>query len=721
MSHHFSELPHEQLLRIDQICSRFELAWHNETPPAIEDVLKDALPEDRPFVLRELIAIEIDYRRKSGATPTVSEYRRRFPNAQMPWLAELLAAPASVPPTASPPDPVRRQSESSSRIRKLGDYRLLRKIGSGGMGTVYLAEHERMGRTVALKVLRPEVQRDPQLMQRFDREVRAAASLNHPNIVAALDAREFQGVHFLVTEFVDGTDLDRLVRTNGPVSAVDAAEMLIQVAKGLQYAHERGIIHRDIKPANLLRDRAGVVRILDMGLARIDAGEDHSGTALTISGIIMGTAAYMAPEQARNTRRADARSDLYSLGCTLYFLIHGQPPYTGETAIDILVAHATLPVPKLAAGRTDVPPELEAIYGRMMVKDPDERFASVSELLLSLTAFTQNQRVPHNRSARRGQSRTKRMNMVAVAAAAVLLLAVLAALIAGRWNQSVPQREDVVPTAAVPSGSVTPEVRTSTDSAPSDQTRSDQVSGDSASGTQVSDDQVSDDTVTAPETTAVGDLLPATAHHRGGLRFNGRSSYVAVSTLVPEAGATYTLEAVVRPRTFRTSNVISWLGPDWMAVYLSANGHWGVARRLGSRSIVLSGIPEAQIDRTVHVAGVFGDSAPELLVNGIRVDTQTQVFNLPETSGGLYVGGVASALLPADQNDRFFDGDILGVRITAGRRELTPEVISDPLQADQRTLVLLPFSEGTGAMTRTLGELSVEAPIVNAFWIQDSR
>jgi serine/threonine protein kinase len=711
MSHHFSELPHEQLLRIDQICSRFELAWQNETPPAIEDVLKDALPEDRPFVLRELIAVEIDYRRKSGATPTVSEYRRRFPKAEMPWLAELLTAPAPVLPTASPPGPVRRHAESSSRIRKLGDYRLLRKIGSGGMGTVYLAEHERMGRTVALKVLRPEVQRDPQLMQRFDREVRAAASLNHPNIVAALDARESQGVHFLITEFVDGTDLDRLVRTNGPVSAADATEMLIQVARGLQYAHERGVIHRDIKPANLLRDRAGVVRILDMGLARIDAGEDHSGTALTSSGIIMGTAAYMAPEQARNTRRADARSDLYSLGCTLYFLIHGQPPYSGETAIDVLLAHATLPVPKLSAGRTDVPPELEAIYGRMMAKDPDERFASVSELLLSFTAFTQNEGVRHNRAARSGQSRPNRMNTIAVAAAAALLLAVLATLVSGRWNQSASLPVDTVPTAAAPSGTVTSEVQAPTDSASTDLTGSDPGSGA----------LVSDNTITAPETTAVGGVLPAPAHHRSGLRFNGRSSYVAVSTLVPEAGAAYTLEAVVRPRTFRTSNVISWLGPDWMAVYLSPDGHWGVARRIGSRSIVLSGIPAAQIDRTVHVAGVFGESEPELFVNGVRVVTQTQVFNLPETSGGLYVGGVASELLPADQNDRFFDGDILGVRVTAGRRELTPEVISDPLQADQRTLILLPFSEGTGAMTRTLGGLSVEAPIVNAFWIQESR
>ncbi|MGE3806090.1 MAG: serine/threonine-protein kinase, partial [Gemmataceae bacterium] len=220
----------------------------------------------------------------------------------------------------------------------MGNYVVLDKLGQGGMGVVFKAQHRRMKRTVALKVLSPKITSNPTAVQRFQREVEAAAKLSHPNIVAAYDADEDKGVHFLVMEFVDGSDLSSLVKKSGPLPVAQAADCISQAAQGLQHAHEEGIVHRDIKPHNLLLSGSGskrVVKILDMGLARVNADGANAAPAgeLTESGSIMGTCDYMAPEQALNTKRADQRADIYSLGCTLYYLLTGRVMYGGETAM----------------------------------------------------------------------------------------------------------------------------------------------------------------------------------------------------------------------------------------------------------------------------------------------------------------------------------------------------------------------------------------------------
>ena len=242
-----------------------------------------------------------------------------------------------------------------------------------------------MKRVVALKVLPPSYARDESAVLRFQREAEAVARLGHPNIVAALDADEFNGLHFFAMEYVEGSDLTRLVTAKGPLPVDQAIEYLTQAARGLKAAHDKGIYHRDIKPSNLMLDPRGTVKILDLGLARMEKEADLFGPAepdpgLTRPGDIMGTVAFMPPEQAYNARDADHRSDIYSLGCTLYYLLTGRPPYSGVTRMACLLAHREQPIPRLRDARPEVPPVLDAALRRMMAKAPEDRYQSIDAL-----------------------------------------------------------------------------------------------------------------------------------------------------------------------------------------------------------------------------------------------------------------------------------------------------------------------------------------------------
>jgi serine/threonine protein kinase/Leucine-rich repeat (LRR) protein len=264
----------------------------------------------------------------------------------------------------------------------LGTYVILEKIGEGGMGVVFKARHQRMKRIVALKILPPSMTSSPDAIQRFHREVEVAARLQHPNIAAAYDAGEADGIHFLVMEYVDGPNLSSYVKQVGPLQVAVATNLVVQTARGLAHAHEQGVVHRDIKPGNLLVNSSGHVKIMDMGLAALNTSmeTDVERQELTQSGRVMGTVDYMAPEQALDAKSVDFRSDIYSLGCTLHYLLAGRPMAPEGTLTQKLLWHQSEPVPSLHDVTTSVPPLLDAAFQQMLAKSPRDRQTSMTEV-----------------------------------------------------------------------------------------------------------------------------------------------------------------------------------------------------------------------------------------------------------------------------------------------------------------------------------------------------
>ena len=273
---------------------------------------------------------------------------------------------------------------------RLGQYELQQRIGVGGMGTVWKALHTRLKRPVAIKLLPAERTRDENAVARFQREMEAVGRLDHPNLVRAHDAGEAEGQHFLVMEFIDGVDLAKLVRSRGGLQVADASEVIRQAAIGLHHAHAHGLVHRDVKPSNVMLTTTGEVKVLDLGLARLTDDQAQTGEA-TGEEQVMGTGDYIAPEQGQDSHQADARSDVYSLGCTLYFLLSGRPPFCGpehHTFFKKVMAHAQVSVPPIREKRDDVPDGLILVLKRMLAKQPHDRFQTAAEVAEALTPWT---------------------------------------------------------------------------------------------------------------------------------------------------------------------------------------------------------------------------------------------------------------------------------------------------------------------------------------------
>ncbi|MCI0356958.1 MAG: protein kinase, partial [Planctomycetaceae bacterium] len=291
-----------------------------------------------------------------------------------------------------------RLREIKPRVpRRLNEYELVEPIGRGGMGLVYRARHMLLQRTVAIKVLPHLALADESAVRRMRRESAAAGRVQHPNIVYATDAGECDGVHFLVMEFVHGIDLSKLVAVASPLPVADACEIVRQAALGLAHIAECGLVHRDLKPSNIMLASDGRVKILDLGLALLREGQIGDSESPTQSGYLLGTADYVAPEQLLDSHDADVRSDLYSLGCSLFKLLSGQAPFGGVDHGSVakkLSAHQHVAPPAIGELRPDAPPEVAAVLGRLLAKRPDDRFQTPTELVEALTPLAHGADLP---------------------------------------------------------------------------------------------------------------------------------------------------------------------------------------------------------------------------------------------------------------------------------------------------------------------------------------
>ena len=298
----------------------------------------------------------------------------------------------------SAPSSDEKKVEDEPLPERLGGYRILKLLGRGAMGAVYEAKQISLDRQVALKTIRGRLAENPASLARFAREAYAAAQLSHHNVVQIYDFGEDAGRHFFSMEWVKGGPLDALIRERGPLEARVAASYTLQAARGLQFAHRNGMVHRDVKPANLLLSDEGVIKVADLGLVKIpdqgDVAADEysmsglaSGTQVTMQGTAVGTPAYMAPEQGIDAAAVDHRADIYSLGCTLFYMLSGKPPFDGTVVSEVMEQHAKQAVPDLADFNSRVPKALQEIVARAMAKRPEDRYESLAEMVSELESF----------------------------------------------------------------------------------------------------------------------------------------------------------------------------------------------------------------------------------------------------------------------------------------------------------------------------------------------
>jgi hypothetical protein len=310
------------------------------------------------------------------------------------------APPANGPAKPSPfPEaiPLAPAPRPADVPETLGGYQLLKEIGRGGMGTVYLARQLSLDRKVALKVMKPQWANNPTFMARFTREAYAAAQLVHHNIVQIYDVGTDRGFHYFSMEYVEGPSLGDLVRRDGPLPPQVAVGYVLQAARGLKFGHDRGLVHRDVKPDNLLLNDQGIIKVADLGLVKTPGAAEPAaepvplpaaaGGNLTLAHQAVGTPSYMAPEQARDSAGVDARADVYSLGCTLYVLVTGRPPFQGSTALEVISQHAFEPVVPPDALVQQVPKALSDVILKMTAKKPAERYADMGEVIQALEGF----------------------------------------------------------------------------------------------------------------------------------------------------------------------------------------------------------------------------------------------------------------------------------------------------------------------------------------------
>lgn len=381
----FADLAPEQARGIDELCDYFEHQLYSQGRPRIESLLANQVDPLRSILLRELLYLEIESCLARDMAPSQGQYFRRFPDQGLivhEVFSDLLPGREPVP------------SPAVVAPATLDNYRILRPLNQGGMGRVYEAINASLGRIVAIKVLHTDLARDVEAEAAFEREMKIVGNLSHRCIAHALDAGKWEGTHYLVMEHVVGFDLGEIVQRVGPLRVADACEVARRVALALDHAHHHHLVHRDIKPKNVLLGRTAAgdseveVKVVDFGLALL-RGYARPREGGVKSNQVSGTFTYMAPEQYWE-QTSDIRSDIYSLGCTLYCLLVGRPPFSTQHfgAIDALMkAHRDAVVPSLRKHRPDVTPALESLVLKLLSKRPGDRPATPAEVSARLEPF----------------------------------------------------------------------------------------------------------------------------------------------------------------------------------------------------------------------------------------------------------------------------------------------------------------------------------------------
>jgi hypothetical protein len=367
---------------VDEVRDRFQAAWRTGVPPQIADYVQGWEHGERLVLLRELVPIDVSHRRLAGEQPRKEDYQERFAELDSAWLVAVIEAQtptghdlgssvtSDVLAPSLPPD---LPAIPAQLPAVFGRYRLVKLLGRGGMGAVYLAEDGQLGRTVALKVPRLEGS-PPGLIERFRREARIAATFHHPNLCPVYDFGQINGIHYLTMPFLRGEPLSAVLRREGRLAPQGAGRLVARLARAMQTAHAAGVLHRDLKPGNVMIDEQGEPVVLDFGLAYRPAAAD---TRLTASGGIVGTAAYLAPEQVGAP--ADALGpacDVYSLGAVLYELLTGRPPFQGTVSEVLRQVLSREPEPP-SRFVANLDPGLEGVCLKALAKDPAARFASM--------------------------------------------------------------------------------------------------------------------------------------------------------------------------------------------------------------------------------------------------------------------------------------------------------------------------------------------------------